>query len=320
MKPKKKTDSTLFDEEVAPRPEPKIKPERPRRVDPAARAAVEAEAHGGGKAVARHEPAPPAPAVSDPFVSMIREVALNKDLDVTKLDALLQMQERIMERQNREAFDRALAAMQSELPVIDRNGRIEVRKKDAQGERTGDIQQSTAFAKWEDIVEEVAPVLQKHGFALRFKPGNTEKGLISIEATLSGHGHREVADLALVHESSGNKNPIQAIASTISYGKRILGCALLNIVTRGEDDDGKGGGAPMVVGESMSAEELEQVVALAVAVECSEPRLVKHLNSKRPKGHPAIERLSDLPRARFAEAVESLRMLEARRKEKEAAK
>lgn len=319
MKPKKNDSSTLFDEEVTPKPEPKQPEPKPKskqakHVDPAPVAAPPP-----GKAVARHEPAP-APSMSDPFVAMIREVALNKDLDVTKLDALLAMQERILDRQNREAFDRALAEMQPKLPVIDRNGRIVIRKKDAQGERTGDIQQSTAFARWEDIVEEITPILSAHGFALRFKPGNTDKGLIRIEATLSGHGHRETAVLELVHESSGSKNPIQAVGSTISYGKRILGCSLLNIVTRGDDDDGKGGGGPMVLGDPVTAEELEKVIALAVAVECSEPRLIKRMNSKRPKGHPTIERLSDLPRSRFAEAVEALRMLEASLKEKAEAK
>lgn len=301
-KAKKKDDTLLFGEQEVTLP-PEIEP-----------APVTAKAKPKPTKQPKNEIAVrPVPAVpDDPFLSMIREVALRPDLDVAKLDALLKMQERIRDRVNKEAFDAALARMQPELPVIDRKGRIEVRKKDAHGERTGDVQQSTQYAKWEDIVEGITAILGKHGFGLRFKPSNTDKGLIRVEGTLSGHGHREEAAIELQHDSTGSKNPVQSIASSISYGKRMVGCALLNIVTRGDDDDGKaGGGAPLVVGEPLTAEELEQVIALAGAVECPAPRLLQHLNSKRPKGHPPTKEIADLPHARFQETIDALRLWEA---------
>lgn len=307
----KAADAPLFGEQEVIPPKQQTKPKKA-----AAEKAPEAKAEPRAVAV-REAPALPA----DPFVAMIREVALRPDLDVTKLQALLDMKDRAEDRRNREAFDEAMARMQPLLPVVSRQGRIEIRKKDASGERTGAVQQSTPFARWEDIVEAVAPILSAHGFALRFQPSNTEKGLIRVEGTLSGHGHREIAALELVHESSGSKNPIQAVGSTIAYGKRMIGCALLNIVTRGEDDDGKASGVPVVAGEPVTADELQQIINLAGAVQCSAPRLIKHLNTKRPKGHREIELLTDLPRSRVGEAIEALRMLEASQKEKkEAAK
>ncbi|WP_409524602.1 ERF family protein [Pseudomonas sp.] len=39
-------------------------------------------------------------------------------------------------------------------------------------------------------------------------------------------------------DTSGSKNAVQAVGSSTSYGKRYVMSALLNLTTRGEDDDG----------------------------------------------------------------------------------
>jgi len=41
-------------------------------------------------------------------------------------------------------------------------------------------------------------------------------------------------------DTSGSKNGVQAVASSVSYGKRYTAGLLLNITTTGEDDDGNG--------------------------------------------------------------------------------
>lgn len=250
----------------------------------------------------------------DPFLAMVREVALNPNLDVTKLDALLKMQERIMDRQARQKFDAELAAMQAKFPVIERRGRIEIRKKGASGERDGDLLQSSPYAKWEDIVEAVNPVLQEHGFSLTFKPSMTEKGMVRVEGTLAGHGWRETTFVELPHDSTGSKNSIQAIGSAQSYGKRMVGTALLNIVSRGEDDDGKTSGEPIAEEEVLSAEQLEQVIDLAGAAQCPAPKLLDYLNRNRPRGHRVAKELGDLPASRFDDVIAALRLYEAKAK------
>src|SRR5581483_8370196 len=53
-------------------------------------------------------------------------------------------------------------------------------------------------------------------------------------------GHSRTASVPLALDTSGGKNNIQAMGSTTSYGRRYTMCMLLNIVTVGEDDDGKG--------------------------------------------------------------------------------
>ena len=46
--------------------------------------------------------------------------------------------------------------------------------------------------------------------------------------------------MVLPVDTSGSKNGVQAVASSVSYGKRYTAGLLLNITTTGEDDDGNG--------------------------------------------------------------------------------
>lgn len=251
------------------------------------------------------------------FLAMVREVAVNKDIDTDKLNALLGMQERVMDRQARQAFDDAFAKMAPHLPTIDRKGRIVVRAKDNKGERTGAITQSTPYPKWEDVREAVVPVLTRHGFAIRFKTRIDEKGMCCVEGILSGHGWRETSDVSLQHDSSGSKNSVQAVKSSFSYGKRMTAEALLNFVSRGDDDDGAAAGRALTVGDPFTAEDVEAIVAAAIAAELPGERLLKHMNEKRPKGHPEAQDIADLPRSRYDETVSAIGAWENARKERQ---
>lgn len=175
------------------------------------------------------------------IVSMIERAARDPAVDIDKMERLLQMQERVIERRAKAAYDAALAEMQPKLPVIGRRGRIEIRAKDTKtGERTGAVQQSTGYALWEDINEGIRPVLAEYGFALSFRVGLAGDGKITVTGILSHReGHREETTITLMHDSSGSKNAVQAVGSSTSYGKRYTASALLNLTSRGEDDDGK---------------------------------------------------------------------------------
>lgn len=188
---------------------------------------------------------------ADPVTNMMlmmERIAKNKEVDVEKMREVKELGMSLLNDQRRAAFDDALAQMQDELPVITARGRLEIRAKDASGGRGGALLQSTPYAKWEDINEVIKPVLKKFGFVLRFKTGLTEDGRVLVTGILAGHGHREESMFSLPHDSTGSKNAVQAIGSSTSYGKRYAAGALLNITSRGEDDDGKKGGGKPVEG------------------------------------------------------------------------
>jgi hypothetical protein len=176
-----------------------------------------------------------APVVSESaaIIQAIERAAMNPNVDIDKMERLLQMQERIMERNARSAYAADLARMQPHLPVISEKGKIVVRDK-----VTKEVIQSTGYALWEDINEAIKPVLADHGFALSFRTGLAADGKITVTGILSHReGHQEETTMVLPHDSTGSKNAVQAVGSSTSYGKRYTASALLNITSRGEDDD-----------------------------------------------------------------------------------
>lgn len=165
------------------------------------------------------------PAVSSEtqaIMQMIERVVLNPEADMDKLDKMLDMQERILNRNAKQAFTADLAAMQSELPLVG---------------KAGEGHNKAKYAKLEDINEAIRPTLQKYGFAVTFRTKQTDKTLTVIAILSHRLGHSEDTDLILPLDTSGSKNAVQAVGSTISYGKRYALCALLNIST-GDDTDG----------------------------------------------------------------------------------
>jgi hypothetical protein len=179
---------------------------------------------------------------ADTIMSVIARAASDPNTDVEKLERLAALYERIMAQNAKAAYTAALAEMQPGLPVIIQRGEIK------HGENKPVL---STYAKWEDINEAIRPVLHVHGFALSFRTGQ-EGDRVKITAVLSHRdGHSEETTLSLPIDASGAKNNVQGVGSSTSYGKRYTACALLNITTRGEDDDGNRGGAR---GQSAAAE------------------------------------------------------------------
>ena len=73
---------------------------------------------------------------------------------------------------------------------------------------------------------------------------------VIITGTLAHRdGHSITDEIPLSIDSSGAKNNVQGVGSTISYGKRYLVGMLLNLVFEGEDDDGHRAGAKQITVE-----------------------------------------------------------------------
>jgi len=156
------------------------------------------------------------------FMSIVERVALMPDINMDALERMLDMQERIMKRDAESAFNAAMAEMQCEIPTI---------AERAKGHGT------IKYATLEDISDIVKPIMKTHGFAISFKVEHAQAGLSVTGILMHRAGHRESTTMLLPLDTSGSKNAVQSVGSTTSYGKRYVMCALLNITTRGEDDD-----------------------------------------------------------------------------------
>lgn len=238
-------------------------------------------AGGNGAVVAAGE--------SAALLSMIERAARDPAVDIDKMERLFGMKERMEALAARRAYDEAFAAMQPELPEIDKRGKIIIKEKG--GEK---VIQSTPYALWDDTNRLIKPILAKHGFGLSFRIEQTEARIITRAILSHSGGHREDTSFSAPIDATGSKNNVQGWGSSFSYGKRYTGTAILNITTKGEDDDGKAAGAPA----SISEDQENEIRDLIEATEASLPRFCAYFK---------IEKLSDLPAKRFDDAIAALK-------------
>lgn len=228
--------------------------------------------------------------VSDGILAVIARAATDPNVDIDKMERLLAMQERVLARDAKAAFTAALARMQSDLPEITERG-----------SGHGNIK----YALWEDINDAIRPILKEHGFALAFKTKVEEKSVIITGILSHEQGHAEETELALPSDTSGSKNAVQAIGSSLSYGKRYTAMALLNITSRGEDDDGQKGGA-----RAIDEAQYAMLVTLLEKYGASTRRFLDKFK---------IRTVNDLPTSKYEEAVQALHAYHAAKVAKEEA-
>lgn len=170
------------------------------------------------------------------LVLMFERLAKDPAVDVEKLERLIAMQERILAHNAKSAFDSAYSRMQPDIPEIDEKGKILVKG-----------QLRSTYAKLEDIHHVIKPILKTYGFALRHRtewPAD-RAGVIRIVGILSHEqGHSEESTFEAPADKSDYRTDIQSQGSTVSYGRRYTTLDLLNIATRGQDNDGSTSGRP----------------------------------------------------------------------------
>lgn len=170
------------------------------------------------------------------FIGMIERVAMNPDVDVEKMSKILDMQERVLDKNASVAFSKAMGICQGEMPAIAR---------DAWNNQT-----NSGYAKFETIITKIKPVYTKHGFSLSFgtEKSNTDGFIKIICDVMHSEGHSKRYSVDLPVDDSGikgttNKTQVHGHASTYSYGQRYLVTMIFNIAIANADDDAvKAGG------------------------------------------------------------------------------
>lgn len=181
-------------------------------------------------AVAVRDEAPPLAPVPEQrsLLTAIMDVARDPRLDVGKLEALMRMQFELETRQNERAAIEAFTRVSAKMPRVKKNGTIDMGTKG-----------SFAFARWEDMDAVIRPIITEEGFTLSFNSAMKEGGgLIVTGELMHRSGHVRTATIPLPLDQGPGRNNLQAVGSTLSYGKRYCAEMLLNIVREGQDDDG----------------------------------------------------------------------------------
>lgn len=214
---------------------------------------------GGAAVPALQSAAATLVATGDALFAIIERASRDPTVDIDKMERLVRMKLDMDARDAKGAYLSALAEMQPKLPVISKRGVISKNEKDASGNKTGRQEAMTKYARWEDVVEGITPVLAAHGFSLSFRVAQPTPERVAISGVL-GHraGHTEETTLSLPIDNTGAKNNVQGWGSSVSYGKRYVAFALLNISARGEDDDGNAAGDKFKAWTDAAIQELNE--------------------------------------------------------------
>lgn len=155
---------------------------------------------------------------------MFERLARDPNVPVDKLERLIALQERVMAHNAESAFNVAFAEMQADIPTIRERARTD----------------KTTYATLEDIIGKVRPILSHHGFTISHRTEWPDKKTVKVVGILTHRdGHARTSEFMADADQTGSKNAIQALGSSVSYGKRYTTKDLLCIVTTDEDDDGQ---------------------------------------------------------------------------------
>lgn len=234
---------------------------------------------------------PSAPATETAvLLGMLERASADPTHDVGRMERLFALYEKAAERSARSAYLDALMQAKAALPKIIKAGAASYEDK-----KSGDKVEAFRYAKWEDVCQQIEPVLARHGMVLTFVTDQPDAARVSITGILSHRdGHSERATMALGCDASGGKNNAQGWGSAISYGKRYTSFALLNLV--GTDDKDTDAAPPL--GETITEEQENAIRDLIEATESDLPKFCKYFH---------IKRLPDLPAAKYDAAIMALK-------------
>ena len=162
--------------------------------------------------------------------SSLIEMAIMKGTDLDKLEKMLALQERWESNEARKAYHSAMAKFKANPPDIEKDKKVSF----------GQGKAAYSHASLANVTEQINSALSQYGLSAAWTTDQTDKG-VKVTCTITHEfGHSESTSLTAMPDTSGSKNSIQAIGSTISYLERYTILALTGLATRDMDDDGKG--------------------------------------------------------------------------------
>jgi hypothetical protein len=197
-------------------------------------------------------------------------IAVQNGADVDQLSKLMDLKERFDAAEAKKAFFHALTEFQSNMPAIKRTSTVKFN--------------STAynFASLGAIAEQIRSTLKDCGLSYRFAQ-NHENGIQVTCIVTHVDGHSESTSMTAGADTSGQKNAIQGIGSTVTYLQRYTLISALGLTTADEDVDAK---VAIATGQTL---DINQITLIENLLQTQKRDLNKFLN------WIGVSRLKDVP-------------------------
>lgn len=177
------------------------------------------------------------------FLATIERLASNPDVDPTKIAQFMDMQERVLDRNAKQAFNNAMTEAQKKIELVVATSKNE--------------QTQSMYANLKTILIKAKPVYTAEGFSLMFYEGETTKEnhkRVCVDVMHNqGHTEKRYGEFAIQTTGIAGKammTQIHGEGSAFQYGRRYLTCMIFNIPT-GDDDDGNAAGAEYITDEQI---------------------------------------------------------------------
>lgn len=179
------------------------------------------------------------------------QIAVSKGTDMAQLEKLMDLQMRYEANEARKAYVAAMSAFKANPPEIVKDKSVSF----------GAGKTSYKHARLDNASEQIGHALSEHGISHRWEVDQKEGGIINVSCILTHNmGHSERVSMQATPDTSGSKNSIQAIGSTVSYLQRYTLFAATGLAPKGADDDG--GGGERIMSETQKADFLAAIDVL----------------------------------------------------------
>lgn len=220
--------------------------------------------------------------------SQLIQLAIEKGgVDLDKLEKVMQLQREWEKGEAQKAYNRAMTAFKADPPKISKDKTVKFNAT------------KWNYAPLHNVVEAITPALSKHGLSASWR--TKQNGKVVVACRISHElGHFEEIELSADADTSGSKNSIQAIGSTISYLQRYTLLSILGLAAEDMDDDGQG-----VAIEYIDDKQKSQLLDFFAELSVDTTKFCKFFN---------IDEIAKLPKSKYQQAIV---VLEEKRKKME---
>ena len=197
-------------------------------------------------------------------------VANHKDIDISQLTGLFELQKKYDDEIARKAYHTAKSQFAALVPTIIQDGEADF--------TAGNKRTHYKFATLAGTMDQIRGVLEQCRLHVSWKTDEAESRLRVTCYLTHDLGYQEETSLTAGREEgkgSTGMNSLQALKSTTSYLERITLYALLGLASKDDDDDGKAAGQPEI--EYITTDQVNTIHALITDNELNMDAFMKWL-------------------------------------------